>query len=69
MEYLTTAEIAEKWNVSRRRVTVLCGEGRIEGVIQKGDIWLIPDDATKPIDGRRVRYSGQGKCYPDNIKS
>lgn len=61
MEYLTTAEIAEKWNISRRRVTVLCGEGRIEGIIHKGDIWLIPSDAKKPEDKRRVRYPGQEK--------
>lgn len=27
MELLSTSEIAEKWNVSRRRVTTLCIEG------------------------------------------
>ena len=53
MEYLTTSEAAEKWNISRRRVTVLCEEGRIDGVIQKGKIWLIPEAAEKPEDGRR----------------
>ena len=30
MELLSTSEIAEKWNVSRRRVTTLCIEGRID---------------------------------------
>lgn len=58
MEYLTTAEVAEKWGITRRRVTVLCDEGRIIGAVQKGNIWLIPQNAEKPIDGRRVRYSG-----------
>ena len=52
MEYLTTSETAEKWNITRRRVNVLCDEGRIEGAIQKGKIWLIPDDAEKPADCR-----------------
>lgn len=61
MEYLTTAEVAEKWKITRRRVTVLCVEGRIEGAIQKGTMWLIPESAKKPIDGRTVRYSGQTK--------
>lgn len=56
MDYLTTAEVAEKWNITRRRVTVLCEQGRIDGVIQKGNMWLIPEDAEKPIDGRTVRY-------------
>ena len=52
MEYLTTNEVAKKWNITRRRVNVLCGEGKIKGVIRKGRIWLIPNDADKPIDGR-----------------
>lgn len=56
MEYLTTSEAAEKWNISRRRVTVYCDEGRIAGAIRKGVMWLIPADAEKPIDGRKVRY-------------
>ena len=33
MELLTTTEMAERWEVSRRRVTTLCREGRIEGAI------------------------------------
>lgn len=37
MELLSTSEIAEKWNVSRRRVTTLCIEGRIEGAVHKGN--------------------------------
>ena len=31
MDLLTTSEMAEKWNISRRRVTTLCQEGRIKG--------------------------------------
>lgn len=61
MEYLTTAEVAEKWNISRRRVTVYCEEGRIMGAIRKGVMWLIPAEAEKPQDGRRVRYMGAEK--------
>lgn len=58
MELLTTTEIAEKWNVSRRRVTTLCREERIEGAILKGNTWLIPEDAKKPEDPRRVQEKG-----------
>lgn len=58
MELLTTTEIAEKWNVSRRRVTTLCREERIEGAILKGNTWLIPEDAKKPEDPRRVKENG-----------
>ncbi len=52
MEYLTTTEVAEKWNISRRRVSVLCKEGRIEGAILKAHTWLVPSDAKKPEDPR-----------------
>lgn len=55
MEFLTTTEIATKWNVSRRRVAALCKEGRIKGAVLKGKIWLVPDDATKPEDPRHIR--------------
>lgn len=52
MEYLTTVEMSERWNISSRRIGVLCAAGRIEGVVKKGKTWLIPSDAVKPADGR-----------------
>ena len=59
MELLTTTEMAERWEGSRRRVTTLCREGRIEGAILRGNTWLIPDDTKKPDDPRRARKMGQ----------
>ena len=61
MDYLTTAEMAKKWGITRRRVTVLCDQGRIDGAIQKGNMWLIPEDVQKPVDGRTIRYSREKK--------
>ena len=58
MEFLSTSEIAKKWDISRRRVTTLCIEGRIEGAVHKVNMWLIPEDAKKPDDPRRVRKIG-----------
>ncbi len=63
MDLLTTTQMAEKWEISRRRVTTLCREGRIEGAILRGNTWLIPDDAQKPDDIRRVRKIGQVDQY------
>ena len=40
----------------------LCAEGRIEGAILKGNTWLIPENAEKPDDPRRVRKIEQKKC-------
>lgn len=52
MEYMNTQEIAKIWDISPRRVQILCKNGRIPGAINKG-IWLIPSDATKPEDPRK----------------
>ena len=63
MDLLTTTQMAEKWEISRRRVTTLCREGRIEGAILRGNTWLIPEDAQKPDDIRRVRKMKQSANY------
>ena len=52
MEYLTATELSKVWNISSRRIGVLCTEGRVEGAIKKGKMWLIPDAAQKPADAR-----------------
>ena len=52
MEYLTSAECAEKWGVSQRRVAIYCKEGRIDGAVIRGRMWLIPEKAEKPKDPR-----------------
>lgn len=52
MEYMTIAEAAAKWNISRRRVQTLCTESRIPGVDRIGATWVIPKDAIKPADAR-----------------
>jgi len=58
MEYLTTTEISHIWGISSRRIGVLCTEGRIDGAIKKGKMWLIPADAKKPFDGRYKANKG-----------
>lgn len=52
MEYLTGKEISEKWGVTDRMVNYYCSAGRIPGAVKKGNLWLIPADAEKPVDGR-----------------
>ena len=52
MDYLTTVEMSKRWNISSRRIGVLCTEGRIDGAIKKGKMWLIPSEAAKPLDAR-----------------
>jgi len=52
MEYVKISQMAEKWGISARRIRMLCAEGRIPGVIRKGNLYMIPEDTRKPIDGR-----------------
>ncbi len=54
--YVSAKEAAKKWNISQRRVSVLCGERRIDGAVMVGNMWIIPSDAAKPVDKRTVRY-------------
>ncbi len=55
MNFLTTVEMSEIWGISPRRISLLCSEGRVEGALKKGKTWLIPDNAAKPEDPRRLR--------------
>ncbi|MEG0923691.1 MAG: Fic family protein [Anaerovoracaceae bacterium] len=57
MEYMKVSEAALKWGLSARRVRVLCEKGRIEGVIRKGKLYMIPVDASKLQDGRSTTKS------------
>ena len=47
-------EAARLWNITERRVSALCKEGKIKGAKKQGKSWLIPIDAQKP-DDRRVK--------------
>ena len=50
MEYLTVKEVAERWGITSRMVTVYCSDGRLPGAVKKGNLWLVPEDAEKPDD-------------------
>jgi hypothetical protein len=52
MEYLKIEQIAKNWDVSVRRVQLLCADGKIEGAVRFGRAWMIPKNAKKPVDGR-----------------
>jgi hypothetical protein len=52
MDYLTVRETAEKWGVSIRWLQTLLKNNRIPGAIQPARDWLIPCNATKPVDMR-----------------
>lgn len=52
IDYMSVQDAAKKWGISERRIQVLCGENRIEGILRFGHAWAIPKDAPKPADAR-----------------
>lgn len=66
IQYMSAKEAAEKWNISQRRVSILCAESRIEGVAMLGNMWIIPRDAEKPVDARMKRNAvvEKGNIHP-----
>ena len=40
--YIIVDFVAENWEISKRRVQVICWYARIEGAIKHGDVWVIP---------------------------
>ena len=57
IQYITAREAAEKWNISQRRVSILCSENRIPGVAMLGNMWIIPRNAEKPTDARKEKQT------------
>lgn len=57
MNYISAKETAAKWDISQRRVAALCSKGRIIGAMLVGNSWVIPYNATKPIDARTKEVS------------
>ena len=53
MDYLSSAEIAKKWNVSQRRVAVFCKEGRVKGAVLIGSCLLYTSPS--PRDRQKSR--------------
>jgi len=69
MDYMTAREAADKWGISQRRVAVLCSENRIENAARLGNMWIIPNNAEKPIDARSTRYNmSTDKCVKPFLK-
>jgi len=49
-DYISAREAAEKWGITKRRVTLLCSTSRVSGALLIGNSWAIPADAIKPAN-------------------
>ena len=63
IQYITAREAAEKWNISQRRVSILCAENRIPEVAMLGNMWIIPRNAEKPTDARKEKTAKETGNY------
>ena len=52
MDLMTTKEASKKWGITIRRVQALCDLGKVSSAVKLGDMWVMPKDTQKPIDGR-----------------
>ncbi len=68
MEFMTTKEAVQKWNISERRIRQLLQGGRIEGAVKVGNNWNIPHHANKPVDKRSIKLNNTEFKFnlPDN---
>ena len=51
--YISVSDAAKKFGVSKRRVQTLCEQGRIKDASRISGVWLIPENAQKPVDARK----------------
>ncbi len=68
MSYVSVEEIALKWQLSERRIQTYCAEGRIAGAKKQSGVWIIPENAPKPMrlsGGKKV----ESKLIPLNVLS
>lgn len=65
MDYISAREAAENWSITPRRVEALCSNGQVQGAERIGNMWLIPKNTVKPIDGRTKAAGRHNKPMPD----
>lgn len=59
-EMISVKEAAIRWNITERRVSTLCKNGKIAGAEKRGNRWMIPAGAQKPAD-RRIKSGAYRK--------
>jgi hypothetical protein len=51
--YITVQEAAQKWGVTDRQVQIWCKDGKIPGATMLSRIWIIPENAKRPIPKKK----------------
>ncbi|MPN07676.1 hypothetical protein SDC9_154947 [bioreactor metagenome] len=53
--YMTVQDAAKKWSVTSRQVQLWCKEKKIPGAHMYSRIWVIPENAGRPITKRKAK--------------
>lgn len=59
--YITVQEAAQKWDLTPRRIQILCNEERIDGAVKISRVWLIPASAPKPAKQTKIAKNEKRK--------
>ena len=66
MDYMTLKEASKIWGVTPRWINYYCSAGPYPQERKKmGTVWLIPKNATKPLDRRRKSAGQSGGEHHD----
>lgn len=68
MKYLTTKDIAKAWGMSDRRVRMLCVENKIKGAKFENNMWLIPENAERPLRKNSNKKVGRAIDFSNLLK-
>lgn len=65
MDMINVKTAAERWGVTPRFVQMLCKQGQIPGATQWGRVWMIPDDAVRPLSSQKQSDPEQAQQAAD----
>ena len=52
--FITVKEAAQRWDITPRRIQILCNEERIVGAVKQAGVWLIPCNTQKPAKQKKL---------------
>lgn len=69
MTYISAQQAAVKWRISKRRVQTLCSAMRIPDAVRIGNMWVVPENAQKPVDARKKNGVSTTKAHVNPIRA
>lgn len=68
MEFLPIQDYSNIWDISKRRIQILCKEGRVPGAKMIGNMWVIPEGSDRPNDARYKTPITRNMTRPSSIR-